>query len=132
MKARWGVFLPVDAPLIPSALIEYLLRHAQMSGAAVTMTSIAGVAQTFPAVLDRAVLPTLRAELEAGRRKCIFAFGTAAEALGQQVSLVPVERVAQPGEVVDPAGLLPAQWFLNVNTPEELRAAESLIRDPIA
>lgn len=126
MEGRWGVFLPVDVPLLPAALIVYLLRHAETAGSAVTVISVAGAAQTFPAVLDRAVLPMLQADLEAGRRRCFTAFRTAAEALGQQMMVVPVEPLAQTGEVAHPAGLPPAQWFLNVNTPEELAEAERL------
>jgi molybdenum cofactor guanylyltransferase len=132
MEGRWAVFLPVDVPLLPAELIAYLLRHAQVTGSAVTIASVGGSAQTFPAVLDRGVLPVLQADLEAGRRKCFLAFESAAQARGQKMAVVPVEMLAQTGEVSHPAGLAPAQWFLNVNTPDELRFAESLAGHPIA
>ena len=132
VEARWAVFTTVDTPLLPAELIAYLLRHAQAAGSAVTVASVAGEAQTFPAVLDRGVLPVLRSELEAGRLKCFAAFESAAEAMGQKMAVVPVEMLAQAGEVTDPDGLAAAQWFLNVNTPDELRNAESLVRHPIS
>jgi molybdopterin-guanine dinucleotide biosynthesis protein A len=130
--ARWAVFLPVDAPLLPPALIAYLLRFAQSTGAAVTISSVGGFEHTFPAVLDRSVLPTLRAELESGRRKCFSAMKAAAAALGQTMSVIAVEAPAQAGAIVHPAGLQPEQWFLNVNTPEEFATAESLAGGGIA
>lgn len=127
MEGRWGVFLSVDVPLLPAALMAYLLRHAQVTGSAVTIASLSGAKQTFPAVLDRAVLPYLSAELDAGQRKCIVAFEGAAAALGQPVAAVPVELLVQTGELVHPEALPPVQWFLNVNDPEEFRIAESLV-----
>jgi molybdopterin-guanine dinucleotide biosynthesis protein A len=130
VETRWAVFTTVDTPLLPPLLISYLLHHAQTAGSAVTVASIVGDAQTFPAVLDRAVLPLLRSELETGRLKCFSAFESAAKALGQTMTVVPVEMLTQTGEVTDPDGLAPAQWFLNVNTPDELRRAESLVRHP--
>ena len=130
--ARWAVFLPVDAPLLPPALVTHLLRFAQSSGAAVTISSVGGFEHTFPAVLDRAVLPTLRAELESGRRKCFSAMKAAALMLGQTMSVIAVESPAHAGAIVHPAGLKPEQWFLNVNTPEEFAAAESLAGGGIA
>jgi len=132
MGGRWGVFLPVDTPLVPAGLLAYLLRHALTAGSAVTIASVGGSAETFPAVLDRAVLDSLRRDLEAGRRKCFSAFETAAAALGQKMAVVPAEMLAQTGEVTHPAGLAAAQWFMNVNRPDELRNAESLAGHGIA
>lgn len=131
MEGRWGVFLPVDVPLLPADLIASLLRHARTTGSAVTIASVAASAQTFPAVLDRAVLPTLRGEIEAGRRACLFAFEKAAAALGQQVTVLPVEILAQAGQLAHPAALPPVHWFLNVNTPGEFCIAESLAGPPL-
>lgn len=122
---RWAVFLPVDLPLLPASLIQYLLRHAQVTEQAITVASVSGFAQTFPAVVDGGALPALRTELEAGRRGCYAAFGAAAAHLGQAVDAVAVELLAQAGQAGE--GGLPAQrWFLNVNTPADLERAESL------
>jgi molybdopterin-guanine dinucleotide biosynthesis protein A len=46
--------------------------------------------------------------------------------VGQSVSSVAVELLAQAGEVSDPLGLPPIHWFLNLNTPEDLARAEAL------
>ncbi len=50
-SARYAVFLPVDLPLLPSSLIVYLFHHARITGHAVTVPSVNGFAETFPAVL---------------------------------------------------------------------------------
>ncbi len=132
MSARFLVFLPVDMPLLPHSLITYMLYHARITGSAVTVPAMNGSAQTFPAVLDRAVLPTLKAELNSGNRGCFFAFQAAAESAGQSVCSVAVEVLAQSGQVAHPRGLHSFRWFVNVNTPRELEQAEAHWRQAIA
>ena len=131
-SARWAVFLPVDLPLLPAALVTCLLSHACTTGCAVTMASIGGFAQTFPAVLDRALLPFLQAELASGRRGCFSAFQAAAASLAQPVTVLPVELLVQSGQVAHPEVLPPARWFLNVNSPADLLGAEKRRPAPIA
>jgi molybdenum cofactor guanylyltransferase len=122
-SARYAVFIPVDLPLLPVSLLRYLLHHARITGHAVTIPTINGYAQTFPAVLDRAVLPPLQAELAAGHLGCIDAFRSAAAAAGQLVSATAVEFLVQAGHVEHPARLPAAHWFSNVNTPADLARA---------
>ena len=122
-SARWAVFLPIDLPLLPASLVIYFLDHAQITGAAITVPSVNGYAQSFPVVVDRAALPRLRAELEAGRRGCFSAFQAAAESLGQSVTVLAAELAVQSGRIAHPENLPAARWFLNVNTPADLRRA---------
>lgn len=126
-QARFTVFLPVDMPLMPSSLIASLVSHAQITESAVTVASVSGFAQTFPAVIDRATLPALKAELAARRLGCFAGFGAAATSLDQRVSVVPVELLLQAGHAAHQDSLPAFRWFLNVNTPDDLRRAESLI-----
>ena len=123
---QWAVFLPVDLPLLPASLIAYLLRRAQVTQSAITLASVGGFAQTFPAVVDRAVLPALEAELDAGSLGAFAALHAATAALGQRVQTVAVEYAAQAGQAAHPEGLPAGLWFLNVNSPAELRRAEAL------
>jgi molybdopterin-guanine dinucleotide biosynthesis protein A len=123
--AERAVFLPVDLPLAPAALIGSLLRTAAITGAPVTIPSVNGYAQTFPAVVSRAALPVLRKELEAGRGGCFAGFQASAERLGEAVRIIPVELAVQAGQMAHPAGLPAARWFLNVNSPTDLRRAEA-------
>ena len=125
-QARHAAFLSVDMPLLPASLIVYLLRHAQITGAAVTVPSVNGFAQTFPVVVDRAVLPLLETSLQSGRGGCFAAFQAAADKLDRLFSILPVELLAQPGHVAHAGGLPAAFWFLNVNGPMELARAEGL------
>lgn len=122
--AGWALFLSVDLPLIPASLIRVLLDRAQITESAVTLASVNGFPQTFPAIIDRAALPVFETELAAGRGGCFAAFQAGAAALGQTASVLPVEYLAQTGAVSHPYGLSPVLWFLNVNTPSDLDRAE--------
>jgi molybdopterin-guanine dinucleotide biosynthesis protein A len=130
--ARWSVFTSVDLPLLPSSLVTALLCHARISGRAVTAASINGFAQTFPVVLERSILPVLERELGAGRGGCFAAFQAAASSRGEPLAGLPVEALVQCGQVAHPQGLPAARWFLNVNTPEDLRRAHLHRQAPIA
>lgn len=121
--ASRAVFLSVDLPLLPASLLRFLLHHARVTGRAITLCSVNGFAHTFPAVVDRVALPALETELAAGHLGCFAAFQTAATALGQAVSIVPVELLVQAGQVEHPICLPAARWFLNVNTREDLERA---------
>jgi molybdopterin-guanine dinucleotide biosynthesis protein A len=124
-SARWAVFLAVDLPLLPASLVAFRLDHAQITGRAVTVSSVNGYAQTFPAVVDRAALPALEIELAAGRGGCFSAFEASAAGLGQPVTVLAVELLVQAGQVAHPDGLPAARWFLNVNAPADLRRAKA-------
>ncbi len=124
--ARFGVFLPVDVPLMPSSLIAYLVRHAQITGTLVTLASVNDSPQTFPAVASRDTLPLLEAELGKGRRGCLAGFQTAAAALGQRICSLPAEVLVQSGQVAHPDGLPVVRWFLNINAAVDLRMASWL------
>jgi molybdenum cofactor guanylyltransferase len=95
--ADWAVFVSVDLPLLPASLIAYMLAHARITGSPVTVPSVNGFPQTFPAVLNRAVLPVLESELKAGRGGCFSGFQAAAAKLGQPITVLPVEFLAQSG-----------------------------------
>jgi molybdopterin-guanine dinucleotide biosynthesis protein A len=126
MSARRAVFLPVDMPLLPASVLVALVEDSGITGRAVTALSVNGFAQTFPVVLDRAVLPMLERRLESDERGCFSAFRAAASDLGQPVRVLAVESLKQAGHVDHPIGFPACRWFLNVNTPAELRWAESL------
>ena len=123
-----AVFVPVDLPLLPASLIALMVRRAAITGALITVPSVSGFAQTLPAVVDPVVLPALEDALKEGRGGCFAAFKAAAAAVGQRVAVVPVEYLAQAGQVNHPQGLPPAMWFLNANSPADLARAEAVAR----
>jgi len=127
-SAQCAVFLPVDLPLIPAALLTFLLHHAQITGAAITVPSVNGYAQTFPAVVRRSALPALESALREGPGGCFSAFHAAAAQLGQPFSVLPVELLVQSGQIAHPDGFPAGFWFQNVNTPGELERAEFLLK----
>ena len=131
-SARHAVFLPVDLPLLPPSLLVFLLHHARITGRAVTVPSVNGYTQTFPAVLDQSALPALQAEFSARRRGCFSAFQAAAAGLGQPISAVAVELLAQSGQVAHLLGTPPALWFLNLNSPEDMERAGAFMERGIA
>jgi molybdopterin-guanine dinucleotide biosynthesis protein A len=125
-SARYGVFLSVDMPFLPASLITYMLRHARITGAAVTLASVNAFPQTFPVVILGKTLPVLERELAAERLGCYDAFCAAAEGAGEGISVLPVEILAQAGQVSHPDALPAVHWFRNVNTPADLESARSL------
>jgi molybdopterin-guanine dinucleotide biosynthesis protein A len=131
-SARYAVFLPVDLPLLPPALIGFLLHHARITGRAITVPAVSAFTQTFPVVLERALLPALKAALDAGNGRCLSAFQAAAASLGQAINSVAVELLAQSGQVTHPLGLPPVRWFLNLNSPGDVEQAKALSRSRIA
>ena len=122
--AQYAVFLSVDAPFLPASLLRFLLHHAQITAHAVTVCSLNGFAQTFPAVVNRVALPWLSRELEAARGGCFAAFQAAAAALNQPMSVLAVEELAQCGQATHPHALPPLRWFMNVNTEAEFERAQ--------
>ena len=122
-----AVFLPVDMPLVPPSLIGALVEGAAVSGAAAVSLSVGGFAETFPMVVDCALSAALRAEIEAGNAGARAAVRSAANALGRPPATWAAEALAQAGQVEHPAGLPPAFWFLNVNTPAQLKRAEAML-----
>lgn len=131
-STQYAAFLPVDMPLLPASLITYLVLRARVSESAVAVTTVNGIIQTFPAVLDRRVLPAVRAALHSEKRGCFSAFQTAAESVGQTIACVAVELLAQSGKVAHPLCLPSARWFLNLNTPPDLGRAEQFAAHAIA
>jgi molybdopterin-guanine dinucleotide biosynthesis protein A len=127
IKVERAVFLPVDLPLTPPALIRFLLDRARVTERMVTLARVNGRPQTFPVVIRREAGAMLEEELEAGNAGCMAAFEAVAGKCGEAVDAVAVEMAVQAGLVADERGLPPVRWFLNGNTPEELARAERLI-----
>jgi len=122
-RAALTVFLPVDLPLIPSSLLSYLVSDARVTGAAITLVSVNGFTQTFPAVIRTALLPFLLEELVAGRRGCFAAFQAASKRVDQELRVAPAELLVQAGQVQDQRALPAYQWFLNLNSFEDVERA---------
>lgn len=130
--AEYAGFLSVDMPLIPSALLSFLLGHARRTEAGIVLVSVSGFAQPFPAVVHRDALAELRCRLDTGHTGCLSAFRVAAERMDRGLQVLAVEDLVQAGQVEHSSGLPAAYWFLNVNTPDDLARAWSLLLRAIA
>ena len=126
--ARYAVFLPVDLPMLAPSLISYLLHYAQVTASAVTLASIGGFVETFPVVIDRAAVPSLRTSLGSGDRKCLTAFRTASAAIQAPFSVLSIEVLLQAGQVAHSNGLPTSAWFLSINDSGNLATAEALAK----
>jgi molybdopterin-guanine dinucleotide biosynthesis protein A len=123
---EWAVFVSADMPLMAPELVAYLAEDARRTGCAVTLCSVNGFAQTFPAVIHREALPVLRDCLERGTGGCFAAFESVASRLGETLRVLPAEVLAQAGQVTDARGLGPCEWFQNVNTRDDLTRVSAL------
>jgi len=131
-SAEFSVFISVDMPLLPPVLVGYLVEHAQETEAGITLVSVNGFVQTFPAVIHRSLAPVLDAELQNGDGGCVSAFRVAAERECRLLRILPLESLVQAGQVEDPRGLPAAFWFVNANTAEDLAQGERLLRRSVA
>jgi molybdopterin-guanine dinucleotide biosynthesis protein A len=126
--ANRAVFLPVDMPLLPPALVALLLEVSRDEDALITVPSVNGFTETFPAVIHRAALPWLREALECGRGGCFQAFQAAAAAMGRPLKIMPVEQAVRDGSLAITDAPPVESWFLNVNEPADLAQAEACLK----
>ncbi len=125
-SAPYAVILPVDLPFVPSSLIRYLVHHARVTESAITLISVNGLPQTFPAVVSKTLYPTLQEELENGRLGCLAAFQAAAIRMGSRFCSLAAEVLVQSGQVSHPQALPVVRWFLNLNAEQDVSRASSI------
>ena len=124
-----AIVLAVDLPLIPWQLLEWLVQRAQLTGAWATVPIVEDRPQPLCAVYSSKLAQPLRDCLMAGERKLMRALETAcpAEKLGK---LGKFDRFALADVLTHPRRDALPVWFMNVNTPEDLAAAELANRNP--
>jgi len=124
-----AIVLAVDLPLIPWQLPEWLVLRAQLTGAWATVPIVEDRPQPLCAVYSSNLAQPLRECLMAGERKLMRALETAcpAEKLGK---LGKFDRFALADVLTHPRRDALPVWFMNVNTPEDLAAAELANRNP--
>lgn len=127
-RHEYALFLSVDQPLLPGSMVTLLVTQARSTGSPITLASVNGIPQTFPAVIERKTLSFLLTELSAGRRSCIRAFHAAAEHERKPLRILHTEALVQAGYVEHPTDMPVLHWFLNVNRPEDLYLALNLAK----
>jgi len=101
---EWNLFLSVDAPFVPASALKALLVMAAGFQGVGVVARVQGRMQPLCAVYSRRALGVLQQELAGGRWKVLSAI----EGAGS-VKVVDFED---------------ANWFANLNTPEEFAEAE--------
>ena len=136
--AEWAAFLPVDMPLLPGGLFEELVRIwlGRDPAPAVAMVRADGAMQPLVSLVHRSVLPHVQRAVAAGEFKVRPMLEGAAAELPTSDAGEPwgVERTELQVDTLQggfgewyptPAEWdLRQQWFGNLNTREEFRAAQ--------
>jgi molybdopterin-guanine dinucleotide biosynthesis protein A len=119
-----AVTLPVDVPLLPAELLQFLLERARESGAWATVPIAAERPQPLCAVFSAHLAGLLEALLQAGESKVMRALQQTCEPEGK-LDLVDLAAILPP----ERAAALPV-WFLNVNTPDQVAIVERELSRP--
>ncbi len=143
----WNLFLPVDVPFLPAALLRAWvasLPETEAMGARVYLVKVDGVAQPTVALIHRDVRPYLTGSLERGQYKLLPALERAAAELGRRdpgvlgirwwnvsssaefhTTTTGLSRAAEDSESLTKVQRRASKfWFANLNTPEEFSEAE--------
>jgi molybdopterin-guanine dinucleotide biosynthesis protein A len=99
---------PCDSPFLPVDLAARLHQALTRDGAQVAVAASGGQLEPVFALLDRSLLASLLAYLEAGERKIDRWYA--------QHAMTTVDFSDRP------------EMFLNLNTPEDIAAAEAVIQ----
>jgi len=114
------VFLPVDMPLMPPALLRCLLQRARLTGAPVTVARLNGRVEPFPVVLSRQTAPYIVERLKSEHASCHAAWREIPALLGEQPDAVSIEHLVSSGHLPLSTGIPPIWCFLSANTPSDL------------
>ncbi len=125
----WALFVPVDVPLVPEALLRFwaiaVVREAAPRRAA-SFLLVNGDKQPAFCMLRPAALPGVSAALDRGVRRLDELIATASNAAHGALWVVDAARFLPDAASQNAESLreLLGSWFRNANTPEELAAAE--------
>ena len=126
-KEEWAMFVPVDVPLVPGALLKRWAEEAMRVGMTVSFLGIGGKQPAF-CLLHRERLTSFAKSLDGGERRLEVLLNRSAEADGCASWMYDEYEVY--GRVGDgtPDREMLERWFANVNTPEDLAEAEAWAR----
>lgn len=139
---EWNLFLPVDMPFLPSALLDDWVRATlgeESRGARIAMFTVDGQPQGTLALLHRDALPPIVDAIASQRLKVFPVLEEAGRELAAKQGM-PLETVlrnvcwggfsskeGRPGWQFTTGAQRAAEhlWFANLNTPEDLAEAEA-------
>ena len=124
----WNLFLAVDLPQMPTEFLSELLGRATHGSALAVVPYLAGRSKPLCAAYHRKLLPGLRRALGEGEHAVMPAVERAASLPCETCpdgTSIAIDRY--PVDAPDAQGHVHAQadWFLHIDTPEELTQAQS-------
>jgi molybdenum cofactor guanylyltransferase len=123
-ETGYALFIPVDMPMLPSALLRRMKERVAITRALVTVPRFQGREQPLCAIYHASLLPAVSLALDQGDYKVMRVITQAADALGGGIDIFDVESIlAASGDYVGwrAAGHVA---FLNCNTAEDFRLAD--------
>jgi molybdenum cofactor guanylyltransferase len=130
--SEWNLFLAVDTPLIPAALLcawveKVLVEKSSLSGkTGGAVFSDQGRIHALPLLLHRSILDQITASLENGEYRVLQQIYHAVEASGFSVEVTDVESIIAQWDPFDRVER--SQWFANANTPDEFERIRQLLK----
>jgi molybdenum cofactor guanylyltransferase len=141
----WNLMLAVDLPFVPVEVLQALVACARppegtvLSSPAPSLQTVACILpeldrlpQPLCGLYHRALVPGLRAALEAGNFKVMAALREACDQVApssdpQSARELGIEMWdVRAFAAIQPSAPNPSEWFLNINTPQDWQQARQL------
>jgi molybdopterin-guanine dinucleotide biosynthesis protein A len=137
---EWNLFLPVDMPFLPSALLDAWVRATlqdESRGERIAIFTVDGLPQGTLALLHREVLPYIVDAIEGRRLKVFPVLEEAGRELAAKQGMLQgtvfrnvrwdgfSEGRLGRGQTTEAQRAAEHLWFANLNTPEDLVEAEA-------
>jgi molybdopterin-guanine dinucleotide biosynthesis protein A len=125
-RQPWALFIPVDVPLVPAELLRLWAEQtlsASARGPSGSYLTVEREAQPAFCMLSRQSLPAWTDALEHGERRLELLLGRAR--VPGRYGAAPVDALQYAPEA---SPMQMRRWFSNVNTPQDLEEAESLLQ----
>jgi len=127
-RQEWAMFVPVDVPLVPGELLRRWYEEALRMNMTVSCLDISGKQAAF-CLTRRERSASFTRVLEEGERKLEGLLNGAAEADHVASWMYDAYDLYGYPDYQGPDEQTLEKWFMNVNTPEELAAAERWLRE---
>jgi molybdopterin-guanine dinucleotide biosynthesis protein A len=126
-KQPWVLCIPVDVPLVPSALLRLWCEAVMERGAdgcVASYLTVDGDRQPAFCLMKRDCVAGVMAAVERGERRLARVL---ASLDGGGCRLLICDAALFAAEILDVG-----RWFVNVNTPEELAEAKAWVRENVS